>query len=311
MKSKYPLDPEFYYIEDNGIIPTERADLDAENAACIADATSRKADGKTLLEKTVVISGYDGAKIKLRIFEPAERGKSLPCIVYFHGGGFLYALQGHQVQMSMTFAEKVRCKVVVVDYRLSLDHPFPQGIEDSYKALCWTWNHADELDIDKKRLAVMGDSSGGAFAAAICQMSRDRIGPEICFQMLIYPVTDNTLSSASVKKYNDTPNFTSAGNAFMWKTYLREGDFGIPQYAAPLLASDFSNLPSAYIETAEFDCLHDEAVSYAKKLCDAGGKVELNETRGSFHGFDLEENAVYTQKVMQHRIDIWNKVFYH
>ena len=128
--------------------------------------------------------------------------------------------------------------------------------------------------------------------------------------MLIYPVTDSTRSSESANKYMDTPEFNGYGNILMWQTYLANGDNGTPQYAAPLLAEDLSGLPAAYVETAEFDPLHDEDIAYAEKLRAAGVPVELKETRGTYHGFDIKLDRPFSQQALKERADVLRRVFY-
>lgn len=309
MNSKYPLHPDFSDIKDSGKPKASWLLFKLGNMLLRSQEKKVKADGERVKEETVSIPGYKGAKIRVRVFSPAGSSDALPCVLNFHGGAFVGTGMPHQIKYCLHFAEELKCRVVFVDYRLALEHPFPVPVEDCYAALCWVTENAGKLNIDPKRIAVFGDSAGGALAAAVCQMARDRGVSLPCFQMLIYPVTDSSQSSESAKKYTDVPEFNAQGNKLMWKLYLKNGDFGMPEYAAPLLADNFAELPPAYVETAEFDCLHDEGIAYAEKLRQAGVAVELNETHGSYHGFDIQFDRPYSQRALEHRTEVLKKVF--
>ncbi|NLV35572.1 MAG: alpha/beta hydrolase [Clostridiaceae bacterium] len=233
------------------------------------------------------IKGYKGEEILVTIYEPKDIEENAPCVLYFHGGAFFLQEFSHMHKLVCIYARNVRCKMILVDYRLTPKHPFPVGVEDSYSSLLWAHSHADELGIDTRRIAVMGDSAGGCLAAAVAQMSRDRKGPSICFQSLIYPVLDHSQTTQSIKDFNDAPCWSSNLNRQMWRVYLKNGDHGMLNYASPASAASLSDLPPAYIETPEYDCLRDEGIEYAKRLMDSGIKVELNTIKGTFHGFDI------------------------
>ena len=307
--STYPLHPDF------ADIPNSKKGSDAKWLLKIANVIIRgqckkwRADGVRTKETRLTIPGYQGELIKIRIYGPADAKEPLPCVVSFHGGAFVGDVLPHQINYCLKMAEQVPCWVVLVEYRLALDYPFPYGVEDSYAALQWVFDHAEELGADPNRIAVFGDSSGGNYAAAVCLMARDRKGHMPCYQMLIYPAVDSSLSTDSAKNCLDTPELNSYGMQSAWKYYLADGDHGMPGYASPYLAEDLSGLPPAYVETAEFDPLHDEDVLYAEKLKAAGVPVELNETKGSYHGFDIQLDRPYSRQALAHRIEVLKKVF--
>jgi len=230
--------------------------------------------------------------------------------VYFHGGGWVGDLLPHQASYGMYLAEHVGCKVITVEYRLAISHPFPVGLEDSYAAVQWVYKNAGELGVDPNRVAVFGDSAGGNFAAAICLMARDRGDNMPCFQMLLYPGVDASCSTESAKKFVDTPQINSYGVKFSWDCYLAKGDYGMTGHASPLAAEDHSGLPEAYVETAEFDPLHDEGIAYAEKLQQAGVKVELKETKGTYHGFDIMNETEFSQEALAYRAQVFRRVFF-
>lgn len=306
--STYALHPDF------ADIPNSKKGSDAKWLLKIANVIIRgqskkwRADGVHTKETRLTIPGYQGALIKIRIYEPANTSGQLPCVVSFHGGAFVGDVMPHQINYCLKIAEQVPCKVVLVEYRLALDFPFPYGVEDSYAALQWVFDHAEDIGVDRNRIGVFGDSSGGNYAAAVCLMARDRKANLPCYQMLIYPAVDSSRSTPSARNCLDTPELNSYGVESAWKYYLQNGDQGMPGYASPYLAEDLSGLPPAYVETTEFDPLHDEDVLYAEKLQAAGVPVELNETKGSYHGFDIKLDRPYSQRALAHRIEVLKKV---
>jgi acetyl esterase/lipase len=182
--------------------------------------------------------------------------------------------------------------VVSVDYRLAPEHPFPAGVDDCYLALEWVSTHADELGIDPDRIAVGGSSSGGATAAGVTLMARDRGGPAIAFQLLVYPVIDDRLDTPSMRACIDTPLFARHDAELMWSYYLGSEPSEVSPYAAPGRATDLAGLPPAYVCVAEFDPLRDEGIAYAQRLVGAGVSTELHLYPGTFHGFDALPSAV-------------------
>lgn len=310
MLSKYPLDRDFFDIPDSKAPSESTLLLRIGNILLKRNAKKVKADGIKVREEKIRFPGYNGKKIKARFFSPTDADEKLPCILNFHGGAFVGEGMPHQVNYCLNFAEQLKCKVMFVEYRVAIDHPFPTPVEDCYAALEWVYKNSEKLGVDTEKVAVFGDSAGGSLAAAVCHMAKDRAIKMPCFQMLIYPVTDSGMSTESAKKYVDVPEFNALGNKLMWKLYLKNGDFGTPQYAAPLLADSFAGLPAAYVETAQFDCLHDEGVAYAEKLKAAGVEVTLNETKGSYHGFDIHMEKKHSKHMLAERTEILRKAFY-
>jgi acetyl esterase len=255
------------------------------------------------------IPGYQNATIEVTVYEPDSLEKNAPCLIYLHGGAFLLKAATYHKYLICEYALKTPCKVIFVDYRLAPKHGFPVGVEDCYAAFDWVCKNAGALDIDINRIAVGGDSAGGALAAAVTHMARDRKAQGICFQMLIYPVTDARQITDTTKNYTDTPVWNAISNRQMWKLYLRDGDHGLRPYASPMEAASFEDLPDAYVEVSEFDCLRDEGIHYAEALQQSGCHVELNKTAGTVHGFELSgENEITNQYVMR-RIEALKKVF--
>ncbi len=249
-----------------------------------------------------IIPGLKEGKIKLSIYEPMNIRNHAPCLLYLHGGAFILKATPFHKRLACVYALNTPCKVVFVDYRLAPQNAFPVGVEDCYAAFEWVNHNAEALGIDSTRIAIGGDSAGGALAAAVSLMARDRKAPNPCFQMLIYPVTDARQISQSIKSFWDTPLWNSRLNKKMWKLYLKNGIPCKKEYASPLEAVSLENLPDAYIEIADFDCLRDEGIQYAEALNKTGISVELNKTIGTIHGFDLMKNSDIVKESMDRRI---------
>lgn len=256
------------------------------------------------------IKSYDGAEISLFVIDPYGLEEVSPCLVYYHGGGFFFEGAGYHYKLAKQYALECECRVVFVQYRLAPKHPHPIPAEDCYAALRWTFENAERLKIDKEKVAVGGDSAGGALAAAVCRMARDRGTDMPLFQLLVYPVTDRRMNYESCRKYTNTPMWNAKLSVKMWEGYVQDKNAPDIAYASPMEAEHFDGLPEAYIETAEFDCLHDEGIAYADALKNAGGQVTLNETKGTMHGFDIVEKAETTKIAVAERISYMKHQFY-
>ncbi|RUT44649.1 alpha/beta hydrolase [Paenibacillus anaericanus] len=257
------------------------------------------------------IDGYKGDKISIRIFEPKDIGDNDRCLIYFHGGAFALKEAPYHINLCIDYALQTPCKVVFVDYRLLPKNHFPVGLEDGYAACKWVYNHADTLGINRNKIAVGGDSVGGALAAGVTLMARDRDDLKFCFQLLIYPVTDARQNTESINKYTDTPMWNSKLNKKMWDLYLKDSVDGKKEYASPMEATSFTNLPNAYVDVAEFDCLRDEGINYTEALQNSDVPVELNITKGTVHGYDMVETSQIVLENKARRIRALQKGFDH
>ena len=245
----------------------------------------------------------DGEKITCFVLSPRKLTKKAPCLLYFHGGGFVLEAAGYHYANAMRYAKEVGCKVVFPLYRLAPRHPHPVFFEDCYAAFCWAYDHGEALGIDITRIGIGGDSAGSTLAAGVCLMARERKHPvRFRFQMLPYPFLDARNSSDSCKRFTDTPMWNSSlSQRIAPMTNVDRSNSNYVWYS-PVEAKSFENLPPAYIETAEFDCLHDDGILYDRLLRDAGIDVTLNETKGTMHGFDIAQKAPTTLAVMTQRI---------
>ena len=171
-----------------------------------------------------------------------------------------------------------------VGYRLAPEHPFPAAVEDSWSALLWAYEHGAELGADPGRLAVAGDSAGGNIAAVLARRARDEGGPPLRFQLLVYPVIDPAMDTASYEEAANDYYLEREGMAWFWRHYLAGADPATPD-ASPLQAADLHGLPPAHVITAQYDPLRDEGEAYARALAEAGVPVVLRTHEGMTHGF--------------------------
>lgn len=249
------------------------------------------------------VTGFDGGKIEYILISPKQLGEKSPCLIYIHGGGFVLEAAGCHYKNAIRYAKEVGCRVAFVNYRLAPKHPHPVFFEDCYAALCHIYDNAEALGIDTDRIGIGGDSAGSTLSVGVCMMARDRKHPvKFRFQMLPYPFLDARNNSESCKKFTDTPMWNSSlSDRIAPMTRVDKNDPSYVYYS-PVEADSFDGLPPAYIETAEFDCLHDDGILYAKLLRDAGIAVTLNETEGTMHGYDIVTNAPASLDAMEQRI---------
>jgi acetyl esterase len=226
-----------------------------------------------------------GGELRIRCYRP-EQGQSRGALVYFHGGGFVLGdLDGHDA-LCRQIAVDARCSVISVDYRLAPEHKFPAAVEDAYAATVWASAHAAELGFDPAQLAVGGDSAGGNLAAVVCQLAKQRGGPRIALQVLLYPMTDARTFDRPSSLANATDKFlTRADVIWFIEQYLRDERDRHDPRASPLAATDLRGLAPALVITAEHDPLCDDGDVYADALRAAGNRVQLTRYPGMIHGF--------------------------
>jgi acetyl esterase len=227
-----------------------------------------------------------GGPLSLRVYRPQnDSGSPLPVLVYFFGGGFVVGSLETSDAICRALASLVSCVVVSVGYRLAPEHPFPAAVDDCYTGVKWVAEHASELGADAERIAVAGDSNGGTLAAAISLMARDKDGPLISAQVLIYPATSHNSATKSMQENKDPMFFNAYSAAWFWSLYLADPADGDSPYASPLKAADHSRLPATLIITSEFCPVRDEGEDYANALSLAGVSVDCHRYEGLPHGF--------------------------
>ena len=231
------------------------------------------------------VTDADAGGVPVRVYRPAGDGP-FPVAMMFHGGGWVIGDLATADCQSREICRGANVLVVSVDYRLAPENRFPAAAEDCYAATVWAAAHAADYDGDASRLAVVGDSAGGNLAAVVAQMARDKHGPRIAFQLLVYPVTDGvSFDTASYRDNAEGYLLTTDSMHWFWNHYAPDVEQRRDPYASPLLAGDFANLPPALVMTAEFDPLRDEGEAYAQRLLAAGVHAELVRYDGFIHGF--------------------------
>ena len=225
--------------------------------------------------------------IPLRIYRPAGVSAATPLavLVFFHGGGWVIGdLETHDVLCRQLTAES-GVSVVSVAYRLAPEHKFPAAVDDAWAATRWVVAHAAELGVDASRVVVGGDSAGGNLAAVVALLARDQGVPSIALQVLIYPVTDLAAETRSYRDFAEGYLLTREGMRWFIAHYLNAESEAADWRASPVRARSLAQLPPALIVTAGFDPLRDEGEAYAKRLRDAGVRVDSVCYGGMIHGF--------------------------
>jgi acetyl esterase len=227
-----------------------------------------------------------GGEIRFRRYRPLGAPAGLlPTLIYYHGGGFVIGNIETHDSTCRRLANKSRCQVIAIDYRLSPEHPFPAPTDDGIAAFRHIRDNAASFGAAGTRLAVGGDSAGGAIAAVVCQALRDAGESGPAFQMLIYPATDSSKQSASRVAFAEGYFLTKELMDWFWKAYVPAGTDLSDLRLSPLLARDFKGLPPAFVLTAGYDPLRDEGRAYADRLIDAGVKTTYVNYPGTIHGF--------------------------
>ena len=227
-----------------------------------------------------------GGEIPVRIYVPKGNGP-FGVLVYFHGGGWVVGNIDMTDQPCRMLTNAGRCVTISVDYRLAPEHKFPAGPEDCYAATKWAADNAAALNCDVARIAVGGTSAGATLAAAVALMARDRGGPRVAYQLLVYPATTSALDTPSHRQFAKDSYYilSRADMEWFWGHYLgSEADRTNP-YACPAYATTLRGVAPAFVITAEYDPLRDEGEAYAARLREEGVQVVLRRYDGVTHGF--------------------------
>ncbi|MBL8797077.1 MAG: alpha/beta hydrolase [Planctomycetia bacterium] len=282
---------------DTPLDPKIRAELDAVKAVPISQQTP--AEARAGFEKRVAstpkladpVAKVDnrtipspGGKLPVRVYTPNGKGP-FSVVVYYHGGGWVLGSLDTHDDLCRSLCSRAGVLVVSVDYRLAPEHKFPAAVEDSHAALKWCAENAGEIGGDGKRLATAGDSAGGNLAAATALYARDKGGPKLAAQVLIYPVLNHHFDTTSYYQFATGYGLTRDAMLYYWKTYLPRPEEATNLYASPLQAKDLKGLPPALVLTAQYDVLRDEGEAYAVRLKSAGVPVRATRYLGMNHGF--------------------------
>ncbi len=262
-------------------------------------------DGRYTVETRTVPGPAGAPDISLVICRPVGAAGQVPVVYNIHGGGMVVGDSTLWLSSMIAMVAEFDAAVVSVEYRLAPETPHPGPVEDCYAGLVWTANHADELGIDPARIMIAGASAGGGLAAATTLLSRDRGGPMPLAQLLMCPMLDDR---------NDTPSATQmegmgglwdrVANQTGWTALLggARGTDDVSQYAAPARATDLTGLPATFIDVGSAETFRDEAVTYASRIWQAGGRCELHVWAGGWHGYDaVAPHAAVSQDTVEAR----------
>ena len=296
IKNKYPINNEFGIYKLYKIPFNERAFKSADRIMSVLPKIIKEND--KIKFKTKSIKSYDNEKINIYIFEPKEV-ETKKIFLYIHGGGFVYRGSKNHYDFCKKIAEEGLCTVVFVDYRLAYKYKYPAPIEDAYAAYKYILKEKKKY----KKIIIGGDSAGACLAIDVIRKAKKLKKNIPDYLFMLYPVLDKRMNTESMKKYTDTPIWNSMLNKKMWDLYLEENE----DYISPGEMKDVSFMPKTYIETAEYDCLHDEALEFAEKLKKKKIDVIVNETKETMHGYDMK-NGKITKKIILERMELIRKI---
>jgi acetyl esterase/lipase len=232
------------------------------------------------------IPGPDGHKIRIRIYTPKERpSEKLPVIIYYHGGGMMMGSLEQYEPITRRLSQKSGLIVVAVDFRMSPEYKFPAALDDSYAALVWVKGNADSFGGDPEKLVIAGDSGGGLLAAAMTQQARDQEGPHISYQVLIYPAIGTRGNSKSADLFAEGYVFGRKELEWAYGSWINSPEEMNNVRVQPILATDFSGLPPAYVASAEYEVMRDDIEEYARLLEAAGVPTIMKRFDGTVHPF--------------------------
>ena len=266
----------------DGFTPEQLPALRAQREAMLAQVQLSDA----VERRDLTVPGPPGAPdVVIRVHRPKGAAGLLPALYHMHGGGYVLGSRAMDDLRFDRWCPALSCVGISVEYRLAPETPYPGPLEDCYAGLRWVYEHAADLGIDRARLGIGGASAGGGLASALALLVRDRGEFPIAFQLLIYPMLDDRMTTPSSRW--EVPVWTPRSNEAGWRAYLGPlfgGD--VPPYAAAARAADLRGLPPAYLMVGSLDGFLDEDVDYAMRLTHAGVPTDLRLYAGAPHGFD-------------------------
>jgi acetyl esterase len=273
-----------------------------EKRQAYRQAISRSGAPESVAEVTDRIISGPAGEIPIRVYDPKRGEGRLPIVLYLHGGGFISGDLDTHDPVCRLLANHVPAMVVAVNYRLAPEHRFPAAPEDCFSVLRWLAANGNSLGGDASRMAVMGDSAGGNLAAVLALMARDRNGPALSAQVLIYPMVDATLDCESLVENAFIPPFTLIDCVSAWQQYLPPEVDRRNAYISPLRANSLDDLPPALVITAELDILADEGSAYVSRMRQAGIDVEHEHFEQMIHGFFQWGGVVAAARLAMNRV---------
>ncbi len=292
-------------FEELGVLPYDRMSVLQARESVTAGKRLQGSPEDVEQVEDLLVPGQVG-RIPARVYHPVG-GAPLALVVYLHGGGWVTGSVDIADAPCRSLANATRCVVASVEYRLAPETPHPGPGEDCAAAVAWLAGHAGRWGVPPGRTVVCGDSAGGGLAAAVTLRARDRGGPPIAGQVLMYPALAPARGSRSASYRDNAEGFglTRGGMEWFWDHYLARPEDGADPYAAPGRAADLTGLPPTLLVTAEYDVLRDEGIDYATRLRDAGVPVTAVHYDGLIHGFFWMAKVVDEARDLPDRIARW------
>ena len=294
--NKYPISNEFGIYKIYKIPFNERVFKNADRIMSMFPKIIKETDKINF--KTKAVKSYDNEKINIYIFEP-KNIDTKKVFLYVHGGGFVYRGSKNHYDFCKKLAEEGLCTTIYVDYRLAYKNKYPTPVEDAFAAYKYILRNKKKY----KKIIIGGDSAGACLAIDVIRKAKSLKMNIPDYLFLLYPVLDKRMKTESMQKYTDTPIWNSVLNKKMWDLYLKDNN----DYISPGEMRDVSFMPKTYIETAEYDCLHDEAIEFAKKLKRKHIDVIVRETKATMHGYDMK-NGKITKKIINERMELIKRI---
>jgi acetyl esterase/lipase len=268
---------------DDDTLPAARSNL----IAFIASAPTPPAP-HTVVSEIRIPSAFGAHAVRVLAYRPIAPKGPLPVLLHLHGGGYVMGAPEMRDALHRLQAAELQCAIYSVDYRLAPEHRYPAALEDSYSVLRWLADNVGELGLDRERMGVKGESAGAGLAAALAIYARDKAGPKLAFQHLIYPMLDDrTAARTDLDPHVGEFVWTNAHNKYGWSALLgmAPGAADVSPYAAAARTKDFTGLPPTFIAVGGLDLFLDEDLAYARALGHARVPAELHVYPGAYHGF--------------------------
>lgn len=260
--------------------------------------------GAVQFHELEIPSSDEGVVLSLLVLRPTRHAGRRPGVCFFHGGGMVAGDNRTGIEVILDWVCELGMVVASVGYRLAPEHPHPVPVEDCYAALKWVAGNRPALHIDDLPLTVAGASAGGGLAAGVALLSRDRSGPAIADQLLMYPMLDDTARFASSNELDGEGVWDARSNRTAWDALLGHSRDGAHVSAAPSREKRLSGLPAAYLDVGAVETFRDEVIDYGARLAQAGVSTELHVWAGAFHGFDvLAADSAVARAARATRID--------
>jgi acetyl esterase/lipase len=234
------------------------------------------------------LPGWRDASMPATLLRASQAKPASPAFYFLHGGGMVSGDRMSGIAQCVDWLTDHKGVALTIDYRLAPEHPYPYQLEDAYSGLVWLAENATALGVDPSKIIIAGASAGGGLAAGLALLCRDRGGPSIAGQVLIYPMLDDRDNTVSTAQFEGAGVWDRTSNRTAWQAYLGELDqtCDVPGYAAAARATDLSGLPPTYLDCGSAETFRDEITAYACALWEAGVHAELHVWAGGFHGFD-------------------------